>query len=246
VAEAAVDGPTRVLIVTDRPLLAGLVSLALAGGLFEAHRAVGAAEAIGLLDRSPPGLLILDLELEGTDGASLLAHLHPAHGAAVPVLALSGRADLRMTLDAFERGVDDVMAVSFSPEELRARASALVRRRAMRPATFAPALRLGELEIDVLHRTVRVAGGELDLPSLEMDLLSLLADNAGRVVTREQIVGALWGTGYVAGGAVGRRIHNVRAQLADDWRHPRFIVTVPGQGYRLVPPSVAAEAASTD
>jgi DNA-binding response OmpR family regulator len=97
-------------------------------------------------------------------------------------------------------------------------------------------IRLGELEIDILHRTVRAGASELHLTSLEQSLLYLLAANAGRVVTREEILDALWGPDYVAeSNVVDRQVRNLRARLQNDWRRPRFIATVPGKGYRFVP-----------
>ncbi len=113
---------------------------------------------------------------------------------------------------------------------------ALVRRSYPDAAAFAPVIRLGELEIDILHRTVRAGTSELHLTALEQSLLYLLAANAGRVVTREEILDALWGPDYVAeSNVVDRQVRNLRARLQDDWRRPRFIATVPGQGYRFLP-----------
>jgi len=102
--------------------------------------------------------------------------------------------------------------------------------------TFTPIIKLGELEIDILNRTVHSGASELHLTSLEQSLLYLLAANAGRVVTREQILDTLWGVDYVAeSNVVDRQIRNLRARLQDDWRQPRFIATVPGRGYRFLP-----------
>ena len=110
-------------------------------------------------------------------------------------------------------------------------------RRAYRDAvTFTPVIKLGELEINILNRTVHSGTSELQLSSLEQSLLYLLAANAGRVVTREEILDTLWGVDYVAeSNVVDRQIRNLRARLQDDWRQPRFIATVPGRGYRFLP-----------
>jgi len=102
--------------------------------------------------------------------------------------------------------------------------------------TFTPVVKLGELEIDVLNRTVRAGISELHLTSLEQSLLYLLAANAGRVVSREEILDTLWGVDYVAeSNVVDRQIRNLRALLQDDWRKPRFIATIPGRAYRFLP-----------
>ena len=101
-------------------------------------------------------------------------------------------------------------------------------------------LRLGELEIDILNRIVRAGGHELHLTSLEQSLLYLLAANAGRLLTRDEILDHLWGVDYVAeSNVVDRHVRNLRAKLQNDWRRPRYIATVPGKGYRFVP--VAAD-----
>ena len=95
---------------------------------------------------------------------------------------------------------------------------------------------LAMLDIDILKRTVRAGTSELHLTSLEQSLLYVLAANAGRLVTREEILDTLWGVDYVAeSNIVDRQIRNLRARLEDDWRQPRFIATVPGRGYRFIP-----------
>jgi DNA-binding response OmpR family regulator len=100
---------------------------------------------------------------------------------------------------------------------------------------FTPVIRVGELEIDILHRRVRVDGRDLRLTPLELSLLYLLAANAGRVLTRDEILDHVWGGDYAAdSNVVDRHIRDLRAKLRDDWRRPRYIATVPGQGYRFV------------
>jgi two-component system, OmpR family, KDP operon response regulator KdpE len=102
-------------------------------------------------------------------------------------------------------------------------------------AVFTPVIRFGELEIDMLHRRVRVDGRDLHLTPLELSLLYLLAANAGRVLTRDEILDHLWGDDYAAeSNVVDRQVRQLRAKLQDDWRRPRYIATVPGKGYRFV------------
>jgi two-component system, OmpR family, KDP operon response regulator KdpE len=100
---------------------------------------------------------------------------------------------------------------------------------------FSPVMRIGELEIDILHRRVRVEDHDLHLTPLELSLLYLLAANAGRVLTRDEILDDLWGSDYSAeSNVVDRQVRKLRAKLQDDWRRPRYIATVPGKGYRFV------------
>jgi DNA-binding response OmpR family regulator len=229
--------PTRVLLVLDQPVVAELVKLTLNHGVFETRQAVSAAEALFVLGRWRPHLVLVDMDLEGVDGARVMERIGPeAGGGPIPAIALTRRGDLRTKLEAFERGVDDIMTLPFPPEELLARVVALVRRSHPEAAAFAPVIRLGELEIDILQRTVRAGASELHLTALEQSLLYLLAANAGRVVARAEILDALWGSDYVAeSNVVDRQVRNLRARLGDDWRRPRFIATVPGRGYRFLP-----------
>jgi two-component system KDP operon response regulator KdpE len=236
--DRSAPAPYRLLLVLDQPLVAELVKLTLNHGVYEVEHAVSAAEALVILSYWRPHLVLLDMDLEGVDGARVMERIGPAAagGGRIPAIALTRRGDLRTKLEAFERGVDDIMTLPFPPEELLARVVALVRRSYPEAAAFAPVIRLGELEIDIMHRSVRAGTSELHLTALEQSLLYLLAANAGRLVTREQILDALWGPGFVAGSnIVDRQVRNLRAVLQDDWRRPRFIATVPGKGYRFLP-----------
>jgi DNA-binding response OmpR family regulator len=100
---------------------------------------------------------------------------------------------------------------------------------------FRPVISFGELEVDILHRRVRIEGQDVHLTPLELSLLYLLAANAGRILTRDEILDHLWGHDYAAdSNVVDRHVRQLRAKLDDDWRRPRYIATVPGKGYRFV------------
>ena len=178
-------------------------------------------------------------------GSRILERLADAtrEGGRLPVIALTRRGDLKAKLMAFERGVDDILTVPFSPEEFVARVLAIMRRAYQDAIVFTPVLRLGDLEIDILNRRVRAAETELHLTSLEQSLLYLLAANAGRVLTRDEILDYLWGADYVAeSNVVDRHIRNLRIKLQNHSRRTRYIATVPGRGYRFVP--TAADSAA--
>jgi DNA-binding response OmpR family regulator len=154
----------------------------------------------------------------------------------LPVLGLTRRGDLKMKLRAFDLGVDDILTMPFSPEELLARAIVISRRATGIEPPLIPVITLGEIEIDILNRVVRAGVSEIHLSGIEQSLLYLLASRAGSVVTKEEILDAIWGTDFVAeSNIVDRHIRSLRIKLQDDYRHPRFIATVPGQGYRFVP-----------
>jgi DNA-binding response OmpR family regulator len=227
-----------VLLLLDRPVTVELVKLTLNHGVYLTQVVTTAAEAATLILQWHPHLLILDMDLSDN-----LLH-GDARGSRLPVIGLTRRGDLKSKLAALDVGVDDILTIPFAPEELLARVIALMRRSYSDAVTFTPVIKLGELEIDILNRTVRAGTSELHLTSLEQSLLYLLAANAGRVVTREEILDALWGTDYVAeSNVVDRQIRNLRARLQNDWRQPRFIATIPGRGYRFVPTSAGPDTA---
>ena len=222
-------------MVLDRPVLIELIKMTLNHGVYTTRTVTSASEVATALAEWHPHLAILDMDLDGTHIMAMLG-ASPVGGMRLPVIGLTRRGDLKTKLAAFEAGVDDILTVPFAPEELLARVIALVRRAYSDAVTFTPVIKLGDLEIDILNRTVRAGTSELHLTSLEQSLLYLLAANAGRVVTREEILDTLWGVDYVAeSNVVDRQIRNLRARLQNDWREPRFIATVPGRGYRFIP-----------
>ena len=227
----------RVLIVIDQPVLTGVIQLALTHGPYTMQVATTGQAAIAALSTWRPHLLMVDMDL--VDGALLKqVAARESRTEPLPVIALTRRGDLATTLAAFEQGADDLLTVPFSPEELVARTLAVMRRTYREEFPFKPELRLGELEIDILNRRVRVGGHDLHLTALDQSLLYLLAANAGRIMTRDEILDHLWGTDFVAeSNVVDRHVRNLRAKLQNDWRRPRYIATVPGRGYRFVPVS---------
>jgi two-component system, OmpR family, KDP operon response regulator KdpE len=228
----------RALLVIEQPVLAELAKLALSHGDYSIRVVQTTGEAAAALTVWRPHLVILDMDIGGN---AILERLRPApEGRRLPVIALTRRGDLKAKLAAFERGVDDILSVPFSPEEFVARTLAVMRRSYSAAVEFTPVLRLGDLEIDLLNRRVRAGGTVLHLTPLEQSLLYLLAANAGRLLTRDEILDNLWGADYVAeSNVVDRHIRNLRAKLHDYSRRPRYIATVPGRGYRFVPTAAA-------
>jgi len=227
--------PARVLLLIDQPVLAEVVKLALNHGVFLPRVAQTVAEASEILHTWRPHLAITDMDICGGALMGELGNAAPdSHN--IPVIALTRRGDLKTTLSAFEWGVDDLLTVPFSPEELLARALAVTRRTYNTAIAFTPTIRLGELEIDILNRRVRAGESDLHLTPLEQNLLYLLAANAGRLLTRDEILDTLWGVDYLAdSNVVDRHVRNLRAKLQNNWRRPRYIATVPGRGYRFIP-----------
>jgi DNA-binding response OmpR family regulator len=235
------------LILVDQPLIAEVIELTPNHGVYATRQAKDVAEATIALDEWRPNLAVIDMDISGDRLVERLGRSGEHGGTRIPTLALTRRGDLRTKLAAFEQGVDDIMTIPFSPEELLARILVITRRSYGRPIPFNPVLKLGEIEIDILHRQIRAGSSELHLTGLEQSLLYLLAARAGQVVTRDEILDTLWGVDYVSGSnVVDRHVRNLRAKLQNDWRKPRFIATVPGKGYRFIPtfsePARAAEA----
>ena len=231
------DDARRALLLLDRPILVDLVQLTLNHGLFDVRAASTLSDAESILDGWSPHLAVVDMDHE--QSSDLMARLGASNSltaSVTPVLGLTRRGDLATKLKAFDLGVDDILTVPFSPEELLARAIVITRRASGTDRPIVPTIRLGEMEIDILHREVRTGNSIIHLSSIEQSLLYLLASRSGRVVTRDEIMDAVWGTDFISeSNVVDRHIRALRVKLQNDYRHPRFIATVPGQGYRFIP-----------
>ena len=227
----------RALLLHDRPLVVDLIELTLNHGLFVVRAASSLAEAEAILADWRPHLSVVDMDRE--DSAELLRRLGASNSmrrSRTPVLGLTRRGDLQTKLKAFDLGVDDILTVPFSPEELLARTIVISRRTSGTDMPIVPTIELGEIEIDIVHREVRAGDSVMHLTSIEQSLLYLLASRAGHVVTRDEILDAVWGTDFLSeSNIVDRHIRSLRIKLQNDYRHPRFIATVPGKGYRFVP-----------
>jgi len=228
-------GPARVLVMAEQPMIVEVIQQTLNQGVYLTRVAQDVPTAAALLNAWHPHLAVIEMDHGSELLVRVLERSDAGSGARIPVLALTRRGDLRTKLAAFAQGVEDIMMVPFSPEELLARVLVVMRRTYGAADRFRPVIRLGEVEIDLLHRRMRAGASELHLTGLEQSLLYLLAANAGRVFTRDEIQDALWGTdSAVDSNVIERHIRNLRAKLQDDWRKPRFIETVPGEGYRFI------------
>jgi DNA-binding response OmpR family regulator len=234
---ASDDDARRALVLHDRQLVVDLIELTLNHGLFVVRSASSLDAANGILEEWHPDIAVIDMDHD--DSTALLARLGTGdrlHRRATPALGLTRRGDLPTKLRAFDLGVDDILTMPFSPEELLARAIVITRRATGQDRPIVPRIRLGEVEIDILTREVRAGSSIIHLSGIEQSLLYLLASRAGQVVSRDDILDAVWGTDFVAeSNIVDRHIRSLRIKLQNDYRHPRFIATVPGEGYRFIP-----------
>src|SRR3954468_5807825 len=230
----------RVLVVLADRALANTMDLTLRHGGYVRRSAATVNDAQAVLSDWKPHLMLLDIDLQAGAGMQLIDDARS--GGPIGVIALTRRSDLRGKLDAFERGADDYIGIPFVPDDLVARARAVLNRTHGNVGQLVPSLRIGDLEIDVLNRKVLAGDRELHLTSLEQALLYLLAANAGSVLTREQILDALWGSDFVSeSNVVDRHVRALRAKLQDDWQEPRYIETVAGSGYRFMPTAAIDE-----
>jgi DNA-binding response OmpR family regulator len=227
----------RALVLHDRPLVVDLIQLTLNHGMFVVRAAGNLADAEAIVASWRPHMSIVDMDHD--DSTALLQWLGASNNltrSVTPVLGLTRRGDLRTKLKAFDLGVDDVLTTPFSPEELLARSIVITRRAFGSDRPIVPTIKLGEIEIDIVNREVRAGPSVVHLSGIEQSLLYLLASRAGRVVSREEILDAIWGTDFVAeSNIVDRHVRSLRIKLQNDYRHPRFISTVPGKGYRFIP-----------
>ncbi len=233
----ASSGARQALVLNDRAVLSDLIRLTLNHGLFEVHAAATFDEVQALLSRWHPDIAVVDLEND--DSEAVLDRLGVSKTftpSRTPVLGLTRRGDLRSRLRAFDQGVDDVLTTPFSPDELLARCVVIARRATGIDHPIIPVIRMGEMQIDIMNREVRAGTSVIHLTGLEEALLYLLASRSGRITTREEILDAVWGPDFIAeSNIVDRHIRSLRIKLQNDYRHPRFIATVPGKGYRFIP-----------
>jgi DNA-binding response OmpR family regulator len=224
-------------VLLDRQILVDLIELTLNHGLFAVSAATSLGEAEAILANQRPHLAVIDMDHD--DSVALLAKLGASNTVArstTPVIGLTRRGDLKTKLRAFDLGVDDILTMPFSPEELLARSIVVSRRAAGSDQPIVPVIKLGEIEIDIVNRQVRAGESVVHLSGIEQSLLYLLASRGGRITSRDQILDTIWGVDFVAeSNIVDRHVRSLRIKLQNDYRHPRFIATVPGRGYRFIP-----------
>ena len=230
---------SQLLMIEDDTRLAQMVGEYLGqSGMLVTHHADaagGLAQLQGPGSGGLPDLVILDLMLPDMDGLEVCRRIRSLQGPAaqVPVLMLTAKGDPMDRIIGLELGADDYLPKPFEPRELLARIRAILRRRTDGGTPAAtPALRFGSLEIDRDARTVTVGGQVADLTSYQFDLLVTLAERAGRVLTRDQIMEAVRGRELDAfDRSIDVHMGRIRAAIEADAKNPRRILTVRGVGY---------------
>lgn len=227
---------TRILIVEDEESYRDPLSYQLAREGYDVVTAATGPEALEAYDREGADLVLLDLMLPGLPGTEVCRQLRLRGD--VPVIMLTAKDGEIDKVVGLELGADDYVTKPYSFRELLARVRAVLRRRT--PAAPDEDLEDGTLEagpvrMDVERHTVHVRGARVQLPLKEFELLELLLRNAGRVLTRGQLIDRIWGSDYVGDTkTLDVHVKRVRAKIEPDPANPAFLVTVRGLGYKLV------------
>jgi two-component system, OmpR family, KDP operon response regulator KdpE len=221
-----------VLVVDDEPHILRALQTSLRGAGYDVAAAATADEALAAAAMRPPDAVILDLVLPDGSGIDVARELRS--WSAAPILVLSVVGDEAEKVAALDAGADDYVEKPFGIDELLARLRALLRRAG--PAS-GPVLEIGELVIDLDKQLVTVAGRRVQLTPNEFELLRVLAQNEGKLMTHPAILREVWGPAY---GTESHYLHvyvsQLRRKLEDDPSRPRYLLTEPGAGYRLVNP----------
>ena len=215
-------------MIDDDSRLAAMVSEYLAGAGYRVATAASAAAGLERLAKEPYNAVVLDLSLPDMDGLEVCRRLRSRSD--VAVLMLTARGDATDRIVGLELGADDYLPKPFEPRELLARLKAILRRG--QRAALDPVLTFGRLEIDRGARAVRLSGKEKPLTSIQFALLVALAENAGRVLSRDALMDLVKGEKLDAfDRSIDVHVSRIRAAIEDDPKHPRRIITVRGAGY---------------
>ena len=221
-----------VLIVEDDRRIAALVAKNLEASGFKTVSVFRGDEAEQAVAKHAPSLVVLDVMLPGVDGLEVLRRLRRRH--ATPVLLLTARNTETDKVLGFEIGADDYLTKPFGTRELVARVRALLRRSSGATVGDEQILRRGELHIDGSRRRVTLKDQEVEVTTLEFDLLAFLAARPGRVFSREALMDQVWGEGRVVDErSIDSLVSRLRRKLEPEPSSPRYLQTVWGAGYRF-------------
>jgi two-component system KDP operon response regulator KdpE len=224
-------GRTRILVVDDEPQILRFLRTTLGANDYDVIEAASGAEALRRAAAEAPDVILLDLGLPDLDGKEVLRLLR--EGSQVPVIVLSARAREAEKIEALDLGADDYVNKPFGVGELMARLRACLRGQT-RKRGESPVWKGGGLTVDVLRRSVKRGDVPIHLTPKEYELLCVLVQHAGRVVTHRQLLQAVWGPAHVEDATYLRvYIGQLRRKIEVDADQPLLIETEPGVGYRL-------------
>ena len=225
---------TRILVVEDEESFSDPLSYLLRKEGFEVAVAETGTAALEDFDRNGADLVLLDLMLPGTPGTEVCRQLRAR--SSVPVIMLTAKDSEIDKVVGLELGADDYVTKPYSSRELVARVRAVLRRRA-EPEELVPAtVEAGPVRMDVERHVVTVSGEAVSLPLKEFELLEMLLRNAGRVLTRGQLIDRVWGSDYVGDTkTLDVHVKRLRGKIEPDPSAPKYLVTVRGLGYKYEP-----------
>ncbi|GII85354.1 DNA-binding response regulator [Sphaerisporangium siamense] len=225
---------TRVLVVEDEESFSDALSYMLRKEGFEVAVATTGPEALDTFDRNGADLVLLDLMLPGLPGTEVCRSLRQR--SKVPVIMLTAKDSEIDKVVGLELGADDYVTKPFSSRELVARIRAVLRRQGDVEEVEPAVLAAGPVRMDVDRHIVAVRGRQVQLPLKEFELLEVLLRNAGRVLTRGQLIDRVWGADYVGDTkTLDVHVKRLRAKIESDPSNPRCILTVRGLGYKFDP-----------
>src|SRR4051812_17149148 len=225
-------GMSTILVVDDEPIVRDVVVRYLRRDGFATLEAGTGEEALTVLERELPSLVVLDVMLPGTDGLELCRHIRASSD--LPIVLLTARGDEADRIVGLELGADDYVTKPFSPRELAIRVRNLLRRTAPPRSRGLEATHFGSVEVDGAAREVRRDGETLKLTLKEFDLLWFMVSNPRRVFSRDQLMDRVWGyTSALDTGTVTVHIRRLREKIEELPSHPRHLETVWGVGYRF-------------
>jgi two-component system KDP operon response regulator KdpE len=223
----------HVLVVDDETQIIRGLKVILRKAGYEVETAATKSEALDAVSVRPPDAIVLDLVLPDGTGVEVCKEVRG--WSQLPIIVLSALGDEREKVKALDAGADDYVTKPFGTEELLARLRAVLRRGG--DGQDAPRVEIDGLVVDMAKREVARAGKEIHLTPIEFDLVRVLAQNLGRLVTHRQLLREVWGPAYETETHY-LRVHfaHVRAKLEADPSRPRYVLTEPGVGYRLREP----------
>jgi two-component system, OmpR family, response regulator RegX3 len=229
---------TRVLVVEDEESYRDALAYMLRKEGFEVALAETGPAALAEFERAGADIVLLDLMLPGLPGIEVCRRIRQV--SSVPVIMVTAKDGEVDTVVGLELGADDYVTKPYSPRELVARMRAVLRRGA-EPELMPATLECGQVRMDVDRHQVTVDGVEVRMPLKEFELLELLLRNAGRVLTRGQLIDRVWGADYVGDTkTLDVHVKRLRAKIEPDPAVPRYLVTVRGLGYKYDVPAAVA------
>jgi two-component system, OmpR family, KDP operon response regulator KdpE len=225
--------PESILVVEDDSSFAKVLRTSLRAHGYRVQTVKTGELALNKIAQEPPAVVLLDLRLPGIDGIEVCRQLR--RWTAVPIVVLTAEGSDQSKVLALDEGADDYVTKPFSMPELLARIRVALRHRNVRHQEEETVLQVGDLQIDLPHHRVTVAGRKVDLTPKEFQFLTVLARQPGRVLLHRAILQEVWGPEATDTQYLRVYAGQLRRKLEDDPNHPR-LVTEPGVGYRLVDP----------